>query len=53
MKEYQNNTYNHCISDTTKLPYKRTFAWVIKNAIKYDIPRNYKHPNGAIIWVNL
>lgn len=53
LEEYQSNTYNHCISDTTKLPYKRTFAWVVKNAERYKEPRKYKHPNGAIVWVNM
>ena len=36
-----------------RLPYKRTFAWVVKNPVIYEIPKDYKHPLGAIIWVNL
>ena len=35
------------------LPYKKTYAWVLKNPIRYKEPRPYKHPAGAIIWVNL
>lgn len=39
------------ISD--KLPYKRTYAWVVKNPCLYKEPVSYNHPRGAIIWVNL
>lgn len=53
LNEYQSSTDKHCINNTTKLPYKKTFAWVIKNAERYKEPRKYKHPNGAIIWVDL
>ncbi len=50
---FQNNESKHCIKDTSFLPYKRTFAWVLVDAERYATPRSYKHPNGAIIWVNL
>lgn len=53
LNEYQRSTDKHCINNTTKLPYKKTCAWVISNAQKYKEARKYKHPNGAIIWVNL
>lgn len=36
-----------------KMPYKRTYAWVVKNPKIYDSPKSYVHPMGAIIWVNL
>ena len=52
-QDYINNKDKHKISDTTCLPYKNTFAWIISNAQRYKEPRKYKHPNGAIIWVNL
>jgi hypothetical protein len=35
------------------LPYRRTFAWVLKNARKLKTPVRYRHPSGCIIWVNL
>jgi hypothetical protein len=34
-------------------PYKRTHAWVLKNARRLKQPINYKHPSGAVIWVTL
>lgn len=36
-----------------KLPYKITYAYVLKNPNKYDVPKKYKHPIGAITWVKL
>lgn len=32
---------------------KWCWAWVIENAIKYETPIPYKHPSGAVIWVDL
>ena len=53
LEDYKNNIDKHNIQDVTTLPYKKTFAWVIVNAKRYESPRKYKHPQGAIIWVNL
>lgn len=33
--------------------YKRVFAWVLANASRYETPRRYHHPVGAVRWVNL
>lgn len=35
------------------LPYRKTFAWVPKNARTLKTPVRYRHPSGCIIWVNL
>ena len=35
------------------LPYKKTYAWVFANAVRFDKPEPYVHPKGAIIWVDL
>ena len=29
------------------------FAWLLKNPLKYKIPKPYKHPRGAQIWVRI
>ncbi len=50
---YKNSVDKHCVTNVSTLPYARTYAWVIKDAVRYAAPRSYKHPNGAIIWVNL
>lgn len=34
-------------------PYKKTYAWVLKNPRRFRRPRPYEHPQGAVIWVNL
>ena len=33
--------------------YGKTFAWVLKNPRNLKAPVPYKHPSGAIIWVQL
>jgi len=33
--------------------YKKPYAWVLKNVKCLKTPKNYIHPQGAIIWVNL
>jgi hypothetical protein len=33
--------------------YKNTFAWVLANARRFKTPVPYKHPSGAVIWVQL
>ena len=49
-KEFLENKDKH-FSDSSS--YKKTFAWVIKNAKRYASPVFYKHPQGAIIWVKV
>ena len=35
------------------LPYQNTYAWVLDNTICLRKPVSYRHPRGAVIWVNL
>lgn len=53
LDDYKNNTDKHNIKNVEALPYKKTYAWVMLNAKRYETAKKYKHPNGAIIWVNL
>lgn len=54
LKTYQSSSDKHCImEELDKLPYKKTYAWAIRNPIRYEKPRPYKHPSGAVIWVKL
>ena len=53
LQEYKRSTIYHNINNTDKLPYKKTYAWIISNAERYNNPRPYSHPKGAIIWVKL
>lgn len=36
-----------------KLPYKKTFALVLGNVVKYKDPIPHKHKKGTVTWVNL
>lgn len=42
----------HMVEDMSLLE-KWKWAWIISNAKRYDKPIPYKHPQGAVIWVNL
>ena len=54
LEDYQNNIDKHCIKQgIEQLPYKNTYAWIISDAKRYAKPIPYKHPNGAVIWVNI
>ena len=53
LDDYKINIQKHNIQSVDKLPYKKTHAWVISHAKRYETPRKYKHPQGAIIWVHL
>lgn len=53
LESYKNNVDKHNIENIKSLPYKNTYAWVIKNAKKWAQPIYYTHPNGAVIWVNI
>jgi len=33
--------------------YRTTYAWVLEEPKRLDSPVPYKHPSGAVIWVNL
>lgn len=37
----------------TKLPYRRTHAWVLTGARRLARPIPYRHPTGAVLWVRL
>lgn len=39
--------------EITKLPYRMTYAWVLRRAKRLSRPRPYVHPSGAVIWVRL
>lgn len=55
LEEYRQGEKFHCVSkkDCHDLPYRNTHAWEMENPILFDNPIPYKHPLGAVIWVNL
>lgn len=50
---FKQSCEHHCITDISLYPYKKTYAWVLKNPVRYKKPLPYEHPLGAVIWVNL
>jgi hypothetical protein len=55
MEDYQQNSVRHCVTSerSLQLPYKKTYAWVLEDPIVLETPLPYKHPRGAVIWVDL
>lgn len=46
------NFERHRILDRGEL-FNWPYPWVLSNAIRYETPIKYNHPNGAVIWVDL
>ena len=53
LDEYQQATAYHHIQDCSVAPYNRIHAWVLANPGKWAEPVPYRHPQGAVIWVNI
>ena len=55
LEEYNNWNYrkDNGKLPVNKLPYKKTYAYVLENPITYDEPKPYVHPQGAVTWVTL
>lgn len=54
--DFTRNEHHHKIPSqihNNQLPYSRTYAWVLQDIHKYNVSIPYKHPRGAVIWVNL
>lgn len=52
-EDLPNHTDKHCIQDVSIVTYRRIYAWVLQDAMRYPEPTPYKHPRGAITWVRL
>ena len=55
LEEYNNWNYRKDYGKlpVNRLPYKKTYAYVLENPIWFKNPKEYSHPKGCIIWVNL
>lgn len=51
-EDFEKTIIHHKVDDFLLLE-KWKWAWHISNVIKYNKPIHYKHPQGAVIWVNL
>lgn len=54
-KVYYQGEALHRIPDpaTRPLPYPQSHAWVLAHPRRFRVPQPYRHPRGAVIWVNL
>lgn len=43
----------HQIPNYDEITYKHIWAWELTKPTRYMQPVEYKHPQGAVIWVNL
>lgn len=53
MAQYAKTKSKHQVQETSSLPYKKTFAWVLSNPKRFTVPKKYTHKNGCVIWVKL
>jgi hypothetical protein len=53
LAEYEEGRHLHRVPSDVVLPYKQPHAWILQNPYGFDHPIPYKHPQGAVIWVNL
>lgn len=54
IEQLQNSYFQHRIpiEEIHDIKYRNPYAWVIEKPRRYYTPIPYKHPKGAIIWVN-
>lgn len=52
LRSYQSHIAQHRITAVQSLPYPKTFAWVLVSPVPFEQPLPYRHPAGAVIWVN-
>ena len=50
--ELPENIQKHCV-DVKTIEYDVIYAWVVSQPIRYPHPRPYRHPAGAVTWVDL
>jgi hypothetical protein len=43
----------HQVSDWDSVKYSEIFAWVLTHPVRFESPKPYTHPQGAIGWVDL
>lgn len=55
LDEFIKNIDKHHVDDISllKYPEDKIYAWIIDKVKLYEKPIAYRHPRGAIIWVNL
>lgn len=52
-EEFRDGRDKHQIWSVGLPSYRQNWAWVLVNPVWHTEPIPYKHPQGAVIWVNL
>ena len=52
-KSFDQQFDHHCVPCLDMVPYHPPYAWVLKDAEKFENPFEYKHKKGAVIWVDV
>lgn len=54
-EEFMQSEEFHCIpkKDCVNVTYKNIYAWILENPKLFEEPLPYRHPRGAVIWVDL
>ena len=50
---FKSHVRRHCVRHVADVPYKNIFAWVFEDAEHFAKPFDYKHTQGAVIWVKV
>jgi ASCH domain len=53
LHDYFDYTPNHRIIYGDNASQKWRYPWVLRGAERYVAPKKYKHPKGAVVWVDL
>ena len=53
LSDLRNNAQKHRIQDLSIITYSKPHAWVMREAHRYKVPQPYKHPQGAVVWIDL
>eukprot|EP00930_Biecheleria_cincta_P064787 TRINITY_DN5044_c0_g1_i1.p1 TRINITY_DN5044_c0_g1~~TRINITY_DN5044_c0_g1_i1.p1 ORF type:complete len:479 (+),score=81.49 TRINITY_DN5044_c0_g1_i1:41-1477(+) len=49
----ESNMPKHRITDMSIVTYPKVFAWVLRDAVRYNPPLPYEHVQGCVKWVTL
>ena len=52
-KTFKKHQKHHCLSSWAMVPYQDPYAWVLKDAERYEKSLDYDHKQGAVIWVHV
>jgi hypothetical protein len=52
-ESFMKNFHRHRVPSWAQVKYKSVYAWVLKEAERFERPFKYDHTQGAVIWVKV